>query len=220
MVFLGRRMRGAVLRLTARAGPVDLDVPEPELWRNRQYADLGTVASFDEPRDLERSGAARGVLEIPFAQPLALASGESVLLDVELELAAGVRLAASPDPDGRAALDEPGEEPLLPAAYLLVAGGRPQARSLWYDSGVDGPRWQAAGIVSPDRLVPTRVHVEFQSARAGRDGQPDARSASPWKPDLGEVPAWRYVRFRVRFGETLPGAEPPRLDSIALPFER
>ncbi len=229
MVFHGRRMRRAVRSLVAEAGPFDQDVLDPRIETNRRNAlsyaravgeDLHVVASFDEPRDLDRFGAARGVLEVPFEQPLSLEEGESVLVDVRLRLAPGVRLAASPDLQHRAVVAGEVDAGLMPAAYLLVAGGRPRARSLWYDSGADDPRWRPATIVTPPADETSRVLVEFQSTGRGSDGRPDAASASGWERNLSRVPSRRYVRFRVVFEEPPLGSVPPRIDRIEMPFER
>jgi len=215
--FGARRMRGMVRSLRARVGSYDLARPEAELWRTLEYAQLTTVVDRTTPLDLERTGPGRAVLEVPFEQPLAVEGGGNLLLHVEIDLAAGARLAAYPDLFDRAQFEHAVDDPLMPAAYLLVAGGPPQARSLWYDSGAERPRWQRADTW-PVHMP--GVDFEFQSTGLGPDGHPDARIAGPWRPDLRDVAPRRFVRFRVRFEDPpeLEGAA--RIDRIVMPYER
>ena len=62
--------------------------------------------------------------------------------------------------------------------------------------------------------------AEFQCAPAAADGTPDAGRASPWERDLARLPAYRFVRFRLRFEGTPDSGVAPRIDRIVLPYER
>ena len=82
------------------------------------------------------------------------------------------------------------------------------------------PGWQPASVVVAFSDPGVRVVVEYQSAPGGLDESPDASRASSWMRDLAQLPAFRFVRFRVRFEGSPEADEAPRLDRIVLPYER
>ena len=206
-----------LLIATGEAGATSLDAREPSFVANRAASQLRTVARVADAIDLE-AGASHPFVDIAFEEPLRLEAGRPILLDVHLEVTAGARVAAYPD-DGLRALVE-GSRRLAPAASLLVAPAVPQARSLWYDTGVASPGWLPCSL-SPARSDPgVRVVADFQCAPPGRDGGPDAARASPWERDLSRLPAYQFVRFRLRFEGTPESGVAARIDRIVLPYER
>lgn len=207
-----------VLSATVEAGPTSLDEREPSFIANRVASQLRTVARVAEPVDVDAPASAglRPSVDIVFDEPLRLDAGRPVLLDIRLELTPGARVAASADP-GLVALVE-GSSGLAPAAALLVSPSVPQARSLWYDTGVSYPGWQLCTIVRADEDAGVAVVAEFQSAPPAREGGPDASRASPWEKDLTRLPAYRFVRFRLRFDGTPESGAAPRIDRIVLPY--
>ena len=157
-------------------------------------------------------------MDIVVEEPRGLVRGRAVLLDVHLSVTPGARIAA-PGDFGMSALVE-GHGGVAPAASLLVSPATPQARSLWYDTGVAYPGWRACSVVRADDDPGVQVVAEFQSAPPDPDGNADATRASPWESDLARLPAYRFVRFRLRFDGSPEGAGAPRLDRIVLPYER
>jgi hypothetical protein len=200
------------------AGPSSASQREPTFAANRAASLLRTVSIPDEPLAVESNEGSHPFAEIAFDEPLRLTAGRPVLLDVRLEVTPGVRVAAATD-TGLVALVE-GETGVAPAAALSVSPASPQARSLWYDSGAEFPGWQTAGVVRADSDPGVRDVVEYQSAPAGDDGRADAMRASAWEANLALLPAFRFVRFRVRFEGTPETGVSPRLDRIVLPYER
>jgi hypothetical protein len=207
-----------LLSAVVEAGPTTLDSTDPSFASNRAAAQLATVARVVEPTEIDAGDGLRPFVDVPFEAPLRLDAGRSVLLDVRLEFEPGARVAAWRD-DGSSALVE-GRTGLAPAASLLVTPASPQARSLWYDTGVAYPGWRPAGVFSIDADPGVDVLVEFQSAPAGADGAADAGLASHWDADLERLPAFRFVRFRLRFKGAPDGYAAPRIDRILLPYER
>jgi hypothetical protein len=209
-----------VLDATIEAGPTSLDDREPSFVANRAASQLRTVARVSDPVDVDppASAGGRASVDIVFEEPLRLDAGRSVMLDVRLEFTHGLRVAAFADP-GLAALVE-GASGVAPAAALLVSPSAPQARSLWYDTGVAYPGWQLCRIVRADEDAGVAVVAEFQAAPPAREGGPDVSRASPWEKDLTRLPAYRFVRFRLRFDGTPESGAAPRIDRIVLPYER
>jgi hypothetical protein len=209
-----------ILAATIEAGPTSLEEREPSFIANRGASELRTVARLADPLEVEAPAApgARPSADIVFEEPLRLAAGRPVLLDVRLELSPGARVAACTDP-GLLALVE-GANGVAPAAALLVSPSAPQARSLWYDTGVTYPGWQPCRLVRADDDAGVSVVAEFQSAPPAREGGPDAARASPWESDLTRLPAYRFVRFRLRFDGTPETGVAPRIDRVVLPYER
>lgn len=208
-------LRGARIE----AGPADEDVLDPWFEGNRSHARLRVVAddAARSPWEPDETGGA--VTDIAFEEPIALVPGEPLLLDVALDLEPGARLAASPDTSERALVRDGPRERLVPAAALLVSGADPSARSLWYDAGIDAPKWRTARVDMAEEIPGIRVAVSYQAAPADAQGLPDAAMASSWESDLEHVPPWRFVRFRVRFEGTAWDARVPRVDRIAMPFD-
>jgi hypothetical protein len=212
---------GAQLRAaTVEAGPTALEDREPSFVANRAASQLRTVARVTEPVDVDAPAVpgARPSVDIVFEEPLRLDAGRPVLLDVRLDVTPGARVAAYPDP-GLAALVE-GSNGVAPAAALLVSPSAPQARSLWYDTGVAYPGWQLCRIVRSDEDPGVVVVAEFQAAPPSPGDGPDVSRASPWENDLTRLPAYRFVRFRLRFEGTPESGAAPRIDRIVLPYER
>jgi Big-like domain-containing protein len=205
-----------VVSAVVEAGPSTLDQREPSFAANRAASELEQVARVDEPTAIEPAadGNGRAWAEILFEEPLILDPGRAVLVDVRVETSVPVRVAAYPDAGVHALVE--GSSGLAPAASLVVAPLVPQARSLWYDTGVAYPGWSSS-IVTP--TVPG-LRLEFQSAPPSPAGGPDTSRASPWESDLSRLWAFRFVRFRVRFESLGEGAAAPRIDRIVLPYER
>jgi len=211
----GARLLSAVVE----AGATPLDAVDPSFVANRAAAQpVVVVARTADALDIEDDDAAAPFVDVPFDAPLRLDGERSVLLDVRLEVDPGVRVAAWRDA-GPIALVE-GRTGLAPAASLVVAPASPQARSLWYDTGVASPGWRPASVLSLDADSGVDAVVEFQSAPAAADGGADAGRASAWDVDLERLPAYRFVRFRVRFEGTPDSGTAPRIDRIVLPYER
>jgi Bacterial Ig-like domain len=209
-----------VLAAVVEAGPTSLDAPEPSFLANRGSAELRPVARVVDPIDVESAvpSGGRAFVDVVFDEPLRLEAGRSVLLDVRIELTAGVRVAAYPDAALHALIE--GHGGVAPAASLLVAPATPQARSLWYDTGTPIPGWRTGVVVRSDSDPGVRVAAEYQSAPAGRDGAPDVTRASPWEPDLERLPAYRFIRFRLRFDGAPESGNAARIDRIVMPYER
>jgi hypothetical protein len=209
-----------LLAALVEAGPTGLDAPEPSFLANRSAAELRPDARVVDPIDIDAAAAAggRASVEIVFDEPLRLEAGRPVLLDVRLEMTPGVRVAAYPDAALHALIE--GHGGAAPAASLLVAPTTPQARSLWYDTGTPFPGWRAGVIVRADADPGVRVAAEYQSAPAGPDDAPDAARASPWEPDLARLPAYRFIRFRLRFEGAPESGNAARIDRIVMPYER
>ncbi len=210
----------AVLRATVEAGPTALDAIEPAFLANRAAADLREIARLDAPAHAETTDRRVAFVEIPFSEPLRLERGRGMLLDVRIALAPGVQLAAFRDSGPwHTALIEAADGPRSrPAAWLLVSGGAPQARSRWYDTGVERPGWQTASVVRGDAASTGGVAVEFQSAPGDSDGGAEAALASEWTARLEDLPAYRFVRFRVRF-DAAPGVARARaIDRVVMPY--
>jgi hypothetical protein len=205
-----------VVSAVVEAGPTTLDQREPSFAANRDASELLQVARLDEPASIEPAAetGGRAWAEILFEEPLTLEPGQPVLLDVRIETNVPVRVAAHPDAGVHALVE--GASGMSPAASLVVAPLVPQARSLWYDTGVAYPGWRSS-IVTP--TVPG-ARLEFQSAPPAPAGGPDALRASEWESDLARLPAFRFVRFRVRFELLGDGTAAPRIDRIVLPYER
>ena len=221
LVFLNGDVAGGVLEATVDAGISDLDRPGPAFESNRLLADvlpLGAVER-DTPIDIRRGEDGFGRAEIPFLTPLAIPAGANVLLDVTLTLAPGVRLVAVADEHSAALLDRRDGARVVPIAQLLVTGGVPQARSLWYDSGVARPDWRRQALFGAVNGDGVTSRLEFQVAPALRDGRPDVELASSWEQHLDALPSVRFVRFRARFEGFPLGGQFPRIDRIVMPFE-
>lgn len=221
LVFATGDVRSGIGTATVEAGVSELDAAGPSFEGNRAVSILRMVGSVPShaPLDVRRGEDGLGVAEIHFPEPLAMPAGRSVLLDVELTLAPGVRLAGVPDEAGDALVDGSPGPRLLPIAQLLVTGGAPQARSLWYDSGQDRPEWRRQAVTGPIEHPGIRSQIEFQVAPVGPDGAPDLDLASPWEPELDQLPPCRFVRFRARFEGFPFDGELPRIDRIVMPFE-
>jgi hypothetical protein len=174
------------------------------------------VARVVDPVDVDANDGGRPFVDVAFEAPVRLDAGRPVLLDVRLELDSGVRVAAWRDV-GELALVE-GKSGVAPAASLLVTPASPQARSLWYDTGVAYPGWRPGSVFSVDADPGVTVVAEFQSAPADADGVADAASASAWDADLARLPAHRFVRFRLRFEGTPDSGAAPKIDRIVLPY--
>ncbi len=209
-----------VLAAVVEAGPTGLDAPEPSFLGNRGSAELRPVARVVDPIDVEiaSSSGGRAFVDVVFDEPLRLEAGRSVLLEVRIELTPGVRVAAYPDAALHALVE--GHGGVAPAASLLVAPATPRARSLWYDTGTPIPGWRTGVIVRSDADPGVRVAAEYQSAPAGGDGAPDAARASPWEPDLERLPAYRFIRFRLRFDGAPENGNAARIDRVVMPYER
>jgi hypothetical protein len=207
-----------LLSATVEAGPTTLDAADPSFAANRAAARLATVARVVEPVDVDANDGGRPFVDVAFEAPLRLDSGRPVLLDVRLELDPGARVAAWRDVGSLALLE--GRSGVAPAASLLVTPASPQARSLWYDTGVTYPGWRPGSVFSVEADPGVSVVAEFQSAPADVEGAADAARASPWDADLERLPAHRFVRFRLRFEGTPDNGASPRIDRIVLPYER
>jgi hypothetical protein len=205
-----------VVSAVVEAGPADLDQREPSFAANRAASALAQVVRTTERVAIEPAadGSGRAWAEILFEEPLSLEPGRAVLVEVRVETSVPVRMAAYADPGVHALVE--GASGLAPAASLVVAPLVPQARSLWYDTGVAYPGWRAS-IVTP--TVPG-ARLEFQSAPPSAAGGPDTSRASPWESDLLRLWAYRFVRFRVRFEALDDDGATPRIDRIVLPYER
>src|SRR5262245_44274637 len=205
-----------VVSAVVDAGPSNLDQREPSFAANRAASELLQVARITEPTAIEPAADGSGRLwaELLFEEPLVLEPGRAVLVDVRVETRVPVRVAAYPDAGVHALVE--GASGVTPAASLVVAPLVPQARSLWYDTGVAYPGWRSS-IVTP--TVPG-LRLEFQSAPPAAGGGPDSSRASPWESDLSRLWAFRFVRFRVRFEVLDDGSAAPRIDRIVLPYER
>jgi hypothetical protein len=212
----GARLLSAVVE----AGPTTLDSVDPSFAANRAAARLATVARVVDPVDVDvdANDGGRPFVDVAFEAPLRLEAGRPVLLDVRLELDPGARVAAWRDVAALALVE--GKSAVAPAASLLVTPASPQARSLWYDTGVAYPGWRPASVFSVDADPGVNIVAEFQSAPASADGGADASRASPWDADLERLPAHRFVRFRLRFEGTPDSGVAPRIDRIVLPYER
>lgn len=205
-----------VVSAVVEAGPAALDQREPSFAANRAASELRQVARVTDAVPIEPAadGAGRASAEILFEEPLTLEPGRAVLVDVRMETNVPVRIAGYADAGVHALVE--GASGVSPAASLVVAPLVPQARSLWYDTGVAYPGWRAS-IVTP--TVPG-ARLEFQSAPPSAAGGPDTSRASPWESDLSRLWAYRFVRFRVRFEALGDDAAAPRIDRIVLPYER
>ena len=214
--FGGAPEGAEVVSAVVEAGPTSLDQREPSFAANRAVSELRQVARLAEPAAIELATDAggRAWTEILFDEPLSLEPGQPVLVEVRIETNVPVRVAAHADAGIHALVE--GASGLSPAASLVVAPLVPQARSLWYDTGVTYPGWRSS-TVTP--TVPGS-RLEFQSAPSSSAGGPDASRASEWESDLARLPAFRYVRFRVRFEVLGDAAAAPRIDRIVLPYER
>jgi hypothetical protein len=213
----GSALEGAeVVSAVVEAGPTSLDRREPSFAANREASELRQVARLSEPVAIEAPADAggRAWAEILFDEPLSLEPGQPALVEVRIETNVPVRVAAHADAGIHALVE--GASGVSPAASLVVAPLVPQARSLWYDTGVTYPGWRSS-VVTPS--VPGS-RLEFQSAPSAEAGGPDASRASEWESDLARLPAFRYVRFRVRFEVLGDAAAVPRIDRIVLPYER
>jgi hypothetical protein len=210
----GARLLSAVVE----AGPTTLDAADRSFAANRAAAQPATVARVVDPVDVDAGDGGLPFVDVAFETPLRLDSGRPVFLDVRLEVDPGVRVAAWRDV-GALALVE-GKSAVAPAASLLVTPASPQARSRWYDTGVTYPGWRPGSVFSVDADPGVNVVAEFQSAPADADGGADAGRASPWDADLERLPAYRFVRFRLRFEGTPDSGVAPRIDRIVLPYER
>ena len=209
----GAQVRSAVVE----AGPTSLETREPSFAANRAASDLRPVARVSDPIDAEVAETGAAAVEVVFDEPLRLAAGHPLLLDVRLELTAGTRVSAFADANLSCLVE--GQDGVAPAAYLLVSPASPQAVSLWYDTGVDVPGWRSC-VLDGTRDGGVRVRTQFQSAPAGEDGRPDPSLASSWEDDLADLPGFRFVRFRVRFEGTPESGVAPRIDRIVLPYEQ
>lgn len=209
-----------LLAALVEAGPTALESPEPSFVANRAATQIRAVARVVDPIDVEPAAVpgARPFVDVVFDEPLRLDGGRSVLLDVRLETTPGVRVAAYPDAASLALVE--GHGGLAPAGALLVAPATPQARSLWYDTGTPFPGWRAASIVRADAEAGVRVAAEYQSAPATADGGPDLSRASPWERDLAQLPAYRFIRFRLRFDGASESGDAARIDRVVMPYER
>jgi Big-like domain-containing protein len=208
---------GAQLRAAAiEAGATSLVQREPSFVANRGASQLRQLAHLESPLDLEFGDGDLPYVDIPFEEPLRLEAGRAVLLDVRLDLAPGEHVAGFEDV-GFAALVE-GKSGVTPVASLLVSTAAPQARSRWYDSGTAFPGWQRA-ILDAD-ATGVRLVSEFQCAPADAAGSPDASLASGWMRDLSQLPAHRFVRFRLRFEGTADNGNTARIDRLVMPYER
>lgn len=201
------------------AGPAGDDLLDGSFQANRRRAQLAVVADHGADLAWEPDDTSGVTVEVPFEQPLVVPPGAPLLLDVELSVEPGARLAASADTEVRALVRGSARERLLPSACLMVCGADSVARSLWYDSGTGDPQWRSA-LVETDEDVPgTSAVVEFQTAPADARGLPDLAAASQWEDDLAATPTWRFVRFRVRFDGASWEGRTPRLDRIVMPFD-
>jgi hypothetical protein len=202
-------------------GAFRLEHLEPSFDGNRRFAALATLAESNGNGVWESDGRGGGFCDIPFRTPLQLDGTRPMLLDVSLVLVAGSRVAGCADAE-RAALVEGGtRERQRPLAALVTSGGTPTARSLWYDTVCDAPRWQPARTVELGARDSGRVSVEYQAApavSAGSHAVADETAASAWMDRLDLLPPWRFVRFRVRFEGADRGGAPAALDSVTLPF--
>jgi hypothetical protein len=200
------------------AGPTSLVRTDPTFDSNVAASDLFPVVRIDQPLEVEADDDGVAVVEIPFDVLVAVRHGRSLLLDVELHVPPGVRLAGTDDTGGLALVEDLGIA-LLPAVELLVSGVSPQARSGWYDSGVEHPGWRDAVVDAASPVGAPGFLVEFQTAAATPAGRPDADRSSDWSLSLINLPSLRFVRFRVEF-EGLGGTgRAPRIDRIVLPFQ-
>jgi hypothetical protein len=208
-----------LLSAWVEGGPTQADVLAPSFQSNRDDAAVAVLAAHGGDLAWEPAGVAGATVDVPFELPLFLVPGQSVLLDVTLTIAPGARLAAAPDRELRTLVRGAGRERLAPSAALLVSGSAPAARSLWYDAGVDSPQWRPATIewAGPDGRTGLAV-AEFQAAPSDGAGHPVPELASPWEPDLDRLPSWRFVRFRLRFGD-VPSDGAPAVERVVLPFE-
>lgn len=207
-----------VLKATVDGGATELELREPTFDTNRAAANLRPLCELLEPVEIVEDAAGGGAAEIVFDEPLRLEAGVGILLDVRVEASPGSRLAAYPDTALRCLAE--GCAGLAPAAALVVTPAAAQARSTWYDSGVAVPGWGACTIVRADTETGVAVVTEFQSAPPDAHGLPDVSRSSPWERDLARLPAYRFVRFRLRFEGTPEGGYPPRIERMVLPFER
>jgi len=216
------RLRGALdgahlLRAEVLAGATDLGSLDPTFAGNLAAAEAIAVAHIDRPVALD--GDAGGEVEIAFDTPLQLAGRLGVLLDVTLETTPGVRIAAIDGGFGTARIEGRADDGLVPDIELLVVGGNPRALSTWFDSGAVHPTWGTAIVDAWTEPGAPEVFVEFQSAAAGPRGAPDLARSSEWERRLEDLPALRFVRFRVRFAGLGAGQAPPSVDRIVIPFE-
>lgn len=191
---------------------------DPTFEANRRASDLQSFASMPEslPVEVDEDGAP--YVDVTFDAPAVLLPRTALLVDVELLLPLGVRVAASQDPGALALVENLGAGVLVPAVDLLVSGGPPQARSAWWDSGVTRPGWQKA-VVSGAATAGEDYVIEFQTAAATPDGVPDLDRASEWGPELSQQPALRFVRFRITFARLAPRGSEIRIDRVVLPYQ-
>ncbi len=208
---------GHVLRAEVLAGATDLTALDPTFDGNLEESGAITVAHVDRPLPVD--GEFGGEVEIPFDTPLRLAGRLGMLLDVTLETTPGVRIAAIEGGFGIARIEGRADDGLVPDIELLVTGGSPRALSTWFDSGVVRPTWGTAVVDAWAGAGAPGAHVEFQSAAAGPDGAPDLARSSEWQQRLEDLPALRFVRFRVRFDGLGAGDDPPSVDRIIIPYE-
>jgi hypothetical protein len=200
-------------------GETSLELRDPSFLGNRDASRLRTLAVLTDAVPVENSTErAPAAVEIPFEEPLRLEPGRAVLLEVTLVFSPRVRVASAPDALQRALVE--GCSEVVPSAALVASPSAPQARSLWYDSGADVPGWQRATVVGANFDPDLQTVVEYQAAPARSAGGIDIAHASPWVRDLAHLPAYRYVRFRVRFDGGLEDGASPRIDRIVLPYER
>ena len=220
-LYLSGAVEGDVLPAAlVEVGATSLLRVDPTFDANRGASALHPVMTSAEPLVVDSDDAGLGphYVDVPFDLPHALHPGEPVLIDVDVTLPAGIRLAAAPDSSSLALVENLGVGVLLPAAELLVSGGPPQARSAWWDSGVERPGWRTA-VVEGTSALDEDVVVEFQTAAATEDDLPDPDRASEWGLDLAELPALRFVRFRVTFARLGVRGNAPRIDRIVLPYQ-
>ncbi len=218
-VFLeGAREGDVIPAADVDLGPTALFRVDPTFEANRGASDLAAVARVEAPLPVETDEFGQEYVDVPFDVPLALRAGTAALLDIDLTLPVGVSIAATPDPGALALVENLGIGDLLPATELLVSGGAPQARSSWRDSGIARPGWQTA-VVSGSGAPGADAAVEFQTAAATVDGLPDLDRASEWASDLAQLPALRFVRFRVTFTRLGALGQAPHIDRIVLPFQ-
>jgi hypothetical protein len=202
-----------------RVGSTSLVRVDPTFEANLAASHVVPAAESGDrvPVEVDENGDA--FMDVAFDMPVPVAAGQALLADVELDLPLGVRVAAAEDSSGLALVENLGTGVLLPGVELLVSGGPPQARSAWWDSGVDRPGWGEAVVDGSDLPGDVSYVVEYQTAGANADGLPDLDRVSEWGTDLSQQPALRFVRFRVTFDRLGTRGEGPRIDRIVLPYQ-
>lgn len=157
-----------------------------------------------------------GVVELPFELPVPTVGGMGLLVDVELELPAGVELETVASV-GDVSLDDDGIAGRSPDVALYLTTGTPIARSRWYDSGFGRPDWREAQVEMAVGDV-GQVRFEYQAAPARADGAADALFASDWELSPADLPRYRFIRFRVRFEAFDDRGHPAVVERVSLPF--